>query len=136
SGLIVQTSAYGAVTYLYAVAYGVGKAANDRMALDMAHELRPYNVASISLWPGLVLTERRAAREASVPETARLDPSKGESPEFTGRMIVALASDPNIMDRSGGANITAEIAHEYGVTDITGEYPPSHRHRFGGPPPR
>ena len=33
------------------------KAADDRMAMAMAHELRPHNVAAVSLYPGLVRTE-------------------------------------------------------------------------------
>ena len=47
-----------AVTYTYGVVFGTGKSAVDRMARDMAIELEPYNVASVSLWQGLTFTER------------------------------------------------------------------------------
>ena len=38
-------------------------------------------------------------------------------------MIAALAKDPDVMKRSGGTFITAELAQEYGVTDIDGKRP-------------
>ena len=43
--------------YLFNVAYGVGKAACDRMAADCAYELKEDNVTMVSLWPGPVKTE-------------------------------------------------------------------------------
>ena len=46
SGLIVATSGYVGVTYTYGVVFGLCKAAVDRMARDMAIELKPHNVAS------------------------------------------------------------------------------------------
>jgi dehydrogenase/reductase SDR family member 1 len=57
-GLIVHVSSFGGLLYLFDVAYGVGKAALDRMAQDMAVELREHNIAAVSLWPGgAVVTE-------------------------------------------------------------------------------
>lgn len=132
SGLIVNTSSFGGGRYSMAVAYGVGKAGVDRLAIDMAHELRPYNVAALSLWLGLVTTEgtRRIFRRH--PE--RLEAAETESAEFTGRVIAALAKDPDIMSRTGQVHIGAELAHEYGVTDIDGSSPRSRRDVLGGPP--
>ena len=49
-------------------------------------------------------------------------------------MIVALANDPNVGDRSGHTLITAETALDYGVTDVDGGQPVSHRGAFGGGP--
>ena len=56
-GLIVNISSYGGVRYLFNVAYGVGKAAVDRMAVDCGTELKKHNVAMLSLYPGAVKTE-------------------------------------------------------------------------------
>jgi NAD(P)-dependent dehydrogenase (short-subunit alcohol dehydrogenase family) len=56
-GLIVNVSSGGGLSYLFNVPYGVGKAACDRMAADCAHELKKFNVAMVSLWPGPVKTE-------------------------------------------------------------------------------
>src|SRR5438045_7304732 len=53
SGLIVNISFWAAQKYIGNVAYGVAKAATDKMTADMARELREYNVADVSLYPGL-----------------------------------------------------------------------------------
>ena len=73
AGLIVNVSSSGAAEYAWHVAYGVGKAALDRLTADAARELRPFGVAVVSLWPGLVLTERtsRAPRSAAFPRLQR-----------------------------------------------------------------
>jgi NAD(P)-dependent dehydrogenase (short-subunit alcohol dehydrogenase family) len=136
SGLIVATSGYVGVTYTYGVVFGMCKAAVDRMARDMAIELRPHNVASISLWQGLTLTERAQANLARHPEMAKAtvtDPATACSPEFPGLVIAALAADPQLMRRSGGTFITAEVAAEYGITDLDGRVVPSLRAQRGSP---
>jgi short-subunit dehydrogenase len=83
----------------------------------MAHELREHNVAVVSLYPGLVRTEK--VMEAA----AFLDLSNSESPEFIGRAVTALATDANIMEKSGRVLVAAALAEEYGFTDIDGKQP-------------
>ena len=117
SGLIVNISFWAAQKHLGNVAYGVSKAATDKLTFDMSHELREYNVAIISLYPGLVRTEK--VMEAA----AFLDLSNSESPRFIGRAVAALGSDPNIMQKSGGVCVAAALAQEYGFTDIDGKRP-------------
>jgi NAD(P)-dependent dehydrogenase (short-subunit alcohol dehydrogenase family) len=117
SGLIVNISFWAAQKYIGNVAYGVAKAATDKLTADMAHELREHNVAVVSLYPGLVRTEK--VMEAA----AFLDLSNSESPQFIGRSVIALASDPNIMQKSGQVLIAASLAQEYGFTDIDGNQP-------------
>ncbi|KAK2821958.1 hypothetical protein Q5P01_022023 [Channa striata] len=56
-GLIITISSMGGLRYLFSVPYGVGKAACDRLAADMAVELKRRGVVSVSLWPGAVQTE-------------------------------------------------------------------------------
>jgi len=136
SGLIVSTSGYVGVTYTYGVVFGTCKAAVDRMAHDMAIELKPHNVASLSLWLGLTFTERAERAIAGNPAMkshAATNPGAGSSIEFPGRVIAALAGDQEIMKRSGGVYIAAELALEYGVTDIDGTVPPSLRAQRGAP---
>ena len=121
SGLIVNISSSGAAKYAWHVAYGVGKAALDRLTADAAHELREHGVAVVSLWPGLVLTERNeGAKSAGVPG---LDFSGAESLRFTGRAVSALAADPKVMQRSGRAWTSRELAKAYGHTDVDGALP-------------
>jgi NAD(P)-dependent dehydrogenase (short-subunit alcohol dehydrogenase family) len=136
SGLIVQTSGYVGVTYTYGVVFGLCKAAVDRMARDMAIELKPHNVASMSLWMSLTFTERALRNLEAQPDMKAAivtNPEIGSSPEFAGRVIAALANDPDIMKRSGATYITAELALDYRVTDIDGKVPPSLRAQRGSP---
>jgi NAD(P)-dependent dehydrogenase (short-subunit alcohol dehydrogenase family) len=56
-GLIVNVSSTGGVGYDSNVAYGVGKAAVDRMAIDCGIELRKHNVCMLAIYPGAVKTE-------------------------------------------------------------------------------
>lgn len=117
SGLIVNVSFWAAQKYLGNVAYGVSKAATDKMTADMSQELRQYNVAVISLYPGLVRTEK-------VMQAAEwLDLSNSESPNFIGRAVVAIASDPGVIERTGRVLVAASLAQEYGFTDIDGKTP-------------
>jgi len=118
SGLIINISFYGGRMYLNNVAYGVCKAAIDRLTVDTAYELKDYEVAVFSLYPGQVSTEgmiEYAKYDSS------LDLSKMESPQFVGRCVAALAADKNIIKETGTILITAEVAESYGFTDIDGK---------------
>jgi dehydrogenase/reductase SDR family protein 1 len=123
SGLIINISSFAGAAYVFSVPYGVGKAAVDRMAKDMAIELQPHGVACVSFWPGVVRTEylELSHAEGNVP----FDIQNGESPQFTGRAVVAFASDPKRLEKTGQVHICYELAHEYGFTDIDGRQPPS-----------
>jgi len=96
--------------------YGVAKAATDKLAADMAPGLKPHGVTVVSLYPGLVRTE--AVLAAGV-----FDLSNSESPEFIGRAVGALAGDPEVARWNGAVLVAAEIAKEYGFTDIDGKQP-------------
>jgi NAD(P)-dependent dehydrogenase (short-subunit alcohol dehydrogenase family) len=136
SGLIVAISGYVGVTYTYGVVFGTCKSAVDRMSRDMAIELKPHNVASISLWQGLTFTERFARNlenDPTMKERVVTNPTIGCTPEFPGRVIAALMNDPNLMQRTGGTFITAELARDYGVTDVDGKVIPSLREQRGSP---
>jgi NAD(P)-dependent dehydrogenase (short-subunit alcohol dehydrogenase family) len=136
SGLIVATSGYAGVSYAYGVVFGVCKVAVDRMAHDMAIELKPYNVGSLSLCLGLTFTERAERNLRKYPHlssASTTNRANGTSVEFPGRLIAALAKDPNVMKRSGGTYIAVELAQEYGITDIDGKLPPSLRKERGAP---
>ena len=116
-GVIVNISFWAAHKHIGNVAYGVAKAATDKMTADMAVELRTHGVAVVSLYPGLVRTEK--VMEAA----AWLDLTNSESPQFVGRAVAALAADPNVMRRTGTVQVAANLATEYGFTDIDGKTP-------------
>ncbi|XP_055333567.1 dehydrogenase/reductase SDR family member 1-like [Paramacrobiotus metropolitanus] len=145
SGLIINVSSIGGIMYLFTPAYGIGKAAKDRMAADCAKELKKYNVTFISLWPGPVQTEiiqekimkpmkekeAQGQRSASPDRSEQAPAAKmtkivnqmfnnGETIEFSGRCIVALAQDKNIIKRTGQIITTADIGEEFDLTDVDG----------------
>jgi len=132
-GLVVNTSSFGGRIYMHGPAYGAGKAAVDKLAHDMAVDFRPYNVAVVSIWMGLLLTERTQRVFDAEPDKYADLVATAETPEFTGRVIDALARDPEFMAKSGKVWIGAELGAEYGVVDTNGRQPPSHRAFFGEP---
>lgn len=119
SGLIVNISFWAAQKYVGNAVYGISKAATDKLSADTAHELRSHGVTVVSLYPGLVRTE-------SVLEAAKagwLNLSNSESPEFIGKVVAALYSDPNLIERSGKVQVAAQVAKDLGVVDIDGKQP-------------
>ncbi|MCG8672317.1 MAG: SDR family NAD(P)-dependent oxidoreductase [Pseudomonadales bacterium] len=133
SGFIANTSSPGAACYMHGPAYGAQKAGTDKMTWDMAYDLKPFNVAVVSIWMGVLKTERLQLAIEAAPETYGHFAELGESPEFTGLVIDALSKDPNIMEQTGKALIGAEAALNLGVKDIDGKQPGSHRDMLGGP---
>jgi NAD(P)-dependent dehydrogenase (short-subunit alcohol dehydrogenase family) len=116
-GLIVNISHWAAQKRLGNVAYGVSKAATDKMTADMAIELQPHGVTVVSLYPGMVRTEK------VMESAAWLDLTNSESPEFIGRAVSALAADPDVLRHTGKVVVAAALAKEYGFTDIDGTSP-------------
>lgn len=125
-GLVVNISSFGGASFQINVPYGVGKAAVDRLARDMAHDLGPHGIPCVSLWPGVVRTERILALADELP----WDMTTSESPELTGRAIRALATDKDAMRHNGKVLVVAELAKEYGFTDVDGTQPASLRARI------
>ena len=117
SGLIVNISFWAAQKFMQNVVYGISKAAMDKMAADVAMQMREFNVAAVSLYPGLVRTED-VMRNA-----AYFDMSNSESMEFQGRAVAGLAADPGIMEKSGKVFTSAGLAMEYGYADTDGYQP-------------
>lgn len=124
NGLIINVSYYGGRHYFNNVAYGVCKAAVDRLSADTAYELKDHGVAVLSLYPGQVSTE-------GIVEYAKyyesVDLGTMESPLFIGRCVAAIAQDEKAIENTGKILITAEVAEQYGFTDVDGKHPRSQR---------
>ncbi len=132
-GLVCFTSSFGGRCYMHGPAYGAQKAGLDKMAADMAVDFREHGVAAISIWMGLLLTERtRKVFEEKPGQYAELVPN-AETPQFTGQLIAALYNDPELMEKSGRTLIGAELGEEYGIRDSDGKQPLSYRSAFGEP---
>jgi len=128
SGLIVNVSSFGGLTFLHNTPYGIGKAAMDRMAADCAVDLRKHNVCMVSLWPGPVKTETMIKGMNDTSNAARAKAmtdlfGPGETPEFTGKAVAHLASDPHVMRKTGRIQMTLNLAHEYSFTENDGSLP-------------
>ncbi|XP_078059916.1 dehydrogenase/reductase SDR family member 1-like isoform X2 [Mustelus asterias] len=125
-GLIVIVSSMGGLRYIFNVAYGVGKAACDRMAADCALELRKHGVSYVSLWPGAVRTETMTDLVINTENKSKGQQrvadmfTAGETPEMSGKCIVALATDKDLMKKSGKVLMTCDLAAQYGIRDVNG----------------
>ena len=126
-GLVVFTSASGAVHYAFGPGYGAQKAGTDKFAADMAVDFRDHDVAAISIWMGAVATDRLKAIMDEDPAKRQALEGTLETPEFTGHIIWALHGDPERMELSGKTLIGAELALQYGIKDEGGRQPPSFR---------
>jgi dehydrogenase/reductase SDR family protein 1 len=102
--LICNVTGRASIRYRYNVIYGVGKSATERLTRDMALDLKDHGVATASVWPN------GHSANAAHPETMR----------YSGRAVVALASDPGLMARSGKYYWSAELGGEFGFTDEHG----------------
>src|SRR5947209_10320971 len=131
-GFIANISSSGSVQYAHNVVYGVGKAALDKVTADCAHELGPHGISVVSLWPALVRTEivefgakqlDDGRRVLELPGEGVFDIANAQSPNFVGRAVVALATDPNVAARSGRAFAVVELAGDYGFTEDDGSQP-------------
>jgi len=132
NGLIAFTSSFGASCYMHGPAYGAQKAGVDKFAKDMAVDLKAFNVAAISIWMGMLRTDRtRRVMDADANKYEGFW-EIAETPEFTGKLIGAIYKDPERTEKSGLVLIGAEAAAEYGIDD-EGRHPPSHRSMLGAP---
>jgi NAD(P)-dependent dehydrogenase (short-subunit alcohol dehydrogenase family) len=134
-GLMIFTSAPGSKHYVFGPAYGVHKAGLDKMAADMAVDLKEYDVACVSIWMGALMTERmQSMMEAEPQKYKHLTLDNMETPEFTGHIVWSLYRDPDLMELSGKTVIGAEMAVKYSIRDEGGRQPPSYRERYGVTP--
>lgn len=131
--LIAFTSSPGSVCYMHGPAYGAQKAGVDKLAADMAVDFRETGVSTVSIWMGILLTEKVRAAFAGHPDALAETAKHAETPEFTGYLIDALYRDPKLSELSGQTVIGAELAARYGITDEGGRVPPSHRDMLGAP---
>ena len=135
-GLMIFTSASGAVHYALGPAYGAHKASLDKMAFDMDVEFSRAGtgISTASIWMGAVMTERLKIVIDSDREQFGALEAISETPEFTGHIIWSLFHDPQLSKKSGRTFIGAELAREYGIKDEGGREPPSYRETDGTHP--
>jgi NAD(P)-dependent dehydrogenase (short-subunit alcohol dehydrogenase family) len=125
-GLIVTVSYWDEGRYIGNVFYDLAKAAMNRLAFGMAQELRPRGIASVVVVPGWMRTEFVLAAANATEDTwqAVEGLASTESPRYVGRAIAELAGDADVLARSGEVLYVADLAREYGFTDIDGRQVP------------
>ena len=94
----------------------------NRLVVSLAPDARKAGVTLLGLLPGFMKTERVQVhmQDEALQKLYRYD--LAESTEYTGRAVVALASDPNVIAKSGQLIFVGDAAKEYGFTDIDGRY--------------
>jgi len=130
-GLIVNTTFWDRGKVLTHLSYDVAKNAVNRSVYNMALELREFDIAEVAVSPGWMRTES-VLRQYGLPieDTVRdLPPElkRTESVFYVGRAVVALACDPDVIEKTGKVFPIGDLAQEYGFTDIDGTQPPAYR---------
>jgi NAD(P)-dependent dehydrogenase (short-subunit alcohol dehydrogenase family) len=124
-GLIINTTFWDRDRYTGHLYYDLAKHTINRLAFDMAQDLKPHGVTALALSPGWMRTElvlkAMGTDENNWQEVAAL--AETETPVYLGRAVAALAADPQVMAKTGRALIVGELAREYGFTDIDGKQP-------------
>ncbi len=109
--------------------YDLEKALNIRLARSLAIQLRPHNIAVVSLTPGFLRSEEMldhfGVSEANWRDAIRQDPyfRYSETPFYIGKAVVVLACDPDVLQKTGQALVSGSLARQYGFTDIDGTQP-------------
>jgi NAD(P)-dependent dehydrogenase (short-subunit alcohol dehydrogenase family) len=137
-GLVVEvtdgTDEYNAKTYRVSFFYDLAKAAVNRMAFALAHELKPHSATAISLTPGWLRSEAMLdayrVKESNWLDATRIQPhfAISESPAFVGRAVAALAQDPGVARWHGQSLSSGQLAQVYGFTDLDGSRPDAWRY--------
>jgi NAD(P)-dependent dehydrogenase (short-subunit alcohol dehydrogenase family) len=99
----------------------------NRLMLGMAVEGKPQRIAVVTLMPGFMRTERvmMNLKSEELKKMFRFDLS--ESVEYIGRAVAALAGDPDVLAKTGKIHFVADLAREYGFTDVDGKVIPRFR---------
>lgn len=127
SGLIIHVTDNlhpDASAYRGQVLWDLGHEFLNRLVADMGRELKKRKVAVVGLNPGFMRTERvlmHMTTEA-IKKQFRFDLS--ETVEYVGRAAAALAADPAVLPKTGELLWAADLATEYGFTDVDGRVIP------------
>jgi len=128
-GLIVEVTDGYSEGYRGQIIYDLVKSSNMRLGYAMAWDLAETGVTALAISPGFLRSEHvlevLGVTEANWREGAAKSPEfiESETPCLVGRAIVALACDPNVRTKAGRTYWAADLAQEYGFTDLDGRVP-------------
>jgi NAD(P)-dependent dehydrogenase (short-subunit alcohol dehydrogenase family) len=137
-GLVVEvtdgTDEYNATNYRVSFFYDLAKAAVNRMAWALAHELGPHAATAVSLTPGWLRSEAMldayGVTEDNWQDATKVSPhfAISETPAYVGRAVAALAQDPDVARWNGKSLSSGQLAQVYGFTDVDGSQPDAWRY--------
>jgi NAD(P)-dependent dehydrogenase (short-subunit alcohol dehydrogenase family) len=142
-GLLVEvtdgTTDYNASHYRISVFYHLSKIGVNGLAFAQGHELKPHGATAVCVTPGWLRSELMLEHYRATEDAWRdaVDPGRAdrglpvappdfllsESPRYVGRVIAALASDPDRARWNQQSVTSGTLAREYGVTDVDGTQP-------------
>ncbi|MEI9990009.1 MAG: SDR family oxidoreductase [Rhizomicrobium sp.] len=128
-GLIVEVTDGEHAGYRGQLLYDFIKASVIRLAYGFAWDLVGTGVTALAISPGFLRSEAMldhfGVTEANWREAAKTEPdfAFSETPRYVGRAVAALAADPAVGRRSGLALWGADVAEDYGLTDVDGSRP-------------
>jgi NAD(P)-dependent dehydrogenase (short-subunit alcohol dehydrogenase family) len=137
-GLVVEvtdgTADYNADNYRVSFFYDLAKTSVTRMAFAQAKELAPVGGTAVALTPGWlrseIMLDNYGVTEANWRDALAVQPhfAISETPFYTGRAVVALATDPEMSRWNGRSLSSGGLAKEYGFTDVDGSRPDAWRY--------
>nr|WP_203608959.1 SDR family oxidoreductase [Streptomyces anulatus] len=137
-GLVVEmtdgTDEYNASHYRVSFFYDLAKAAVNRMAFALGHELAPHHATAVALTPGWLRSEAMLQAHGVTEPTWRDAVAHtphfaiSESPAYVGRAVAALAGDPEVARWNGRTLSSGQLAQVYGFTDVDGSRPDAWRY--------
>jgi NAD(P)-dependent dehydrogenase (short-subunit alcohol dehydrogenase family) len=128
-GLIIEVIDGHFAGYRGQILYDLAKASLARLAYGMAMELARTGVTALALSPGFLrseaVLEHFGVREDNWRDAIAQDPyfAESESPYLVGRAAAALAADPAVRRKAGLIHFAADLAREYGFSDVDGRVP-------------
>ena len=128
-GLIVEVTDGHTDGYRGQIIYDLVKSSNVRLGYAMAWDLAETPITALTLTPGFLRSEavldHFGVRETNWRDAIAKDSffAESETPCFVGRAVAALAADPNVRAKAGNTYLAADLATEYGFTDLDGSVP-------------
>ncbi len=140
-GLLVEvtdgTTRFNDHTYRVSAFYDLAKTAVNRLAFSQGHELKPFGAIAVAVTPGWLRSEMMLDNWGVTEQNwhRALDPhrtdgpvappgfAESETPRYVGRGVAAIAADPDRSRFNQQSVTSAELAREYGFTDLDGRQP-------------
>lgn len=105
------------------ILHDLGHESINRLVARMATPARKRGIAVVGVNSGFMQTERVLMHMKTEEDKRQFRFHLSESVEFLGRAVAALAADPKVLRHSGKLLWAADLAEEYGFTDVDGRIP-------------